>query len=105
MAHALPVALPDARPKAEAVASDWMVSPAIDLLLFVGVTLTTLLPWLASDVFHVPGYHVLIAVAFANGPHLISTWTRVYLPKRERFRRPLHYWVIPSLLAAFAITC
>jgi multidrug transporter EmrE-like cation transporter len=26
-------------------------------------------------------------IAFVNGPHLISTWTRVYLPRRERFRR------------------
>jgi hypothetical protein len=86
-------------------ASAWMVSPAIDLVLFVGVTLTTIGPWLASDLFHVPGWYVLVAVAFANGPHLISTWTRVYLPRRERFRRPLHYWLIPGALAAFAIVC
>jgi hypothetical protein len=85
--------------------SAWMVSPAIDLILFVGVTLTTLGPWIASDVLHVPGWYVLVAVAFANGPHLISTWTRVYLPRRERFRRPIHYWLLPGALAAFAITC
>jgi hypothetical protein len=83
----------------------WMVSPAVDLVLLVGVTLTTIGPWLVSDLLHVPGYFVLIAVAFANGPHLISTWTRVYLPRRERFRRPVHYWLIPGLLAAFAIAC
>jgi hypothetical protein len=85
--------------------STWMVSPAIDLLLFVGVTLTTIVPWVVSDVLHVPGYYVLIGVAFANGPHLISTWTRVYLPRRERFRRPIHYWLVPGALAAFAIAC
>lgn len=52
-----------------------------------------------------PGYQVLVAVALFNGPHLISTWTRVYLPRRERFRRPLQYWVIPGALGAFAIGC
>jgi hypothetical protein len=89
----------------EPVGGTWMVSPAVDLLLFVGVTLSTVGPWIASDVLKVPGYYVLVAVAFANGPHLISTWTRVYLPRRERFRRPIHYWVIPGIAAAFAITC
>jgi hypothetical protein len=93
------------RAPADDAGAMWMVSPAIDLALFVGVTLTTLLPWLASDVLHVPGYYVLVAVALFNGPHLISTWTRVYLPKRERFRRPVHYWVIPGIAAAFAIAC
>jgi hypothetical protein len=29
----------------------------------------------------------------------------VYLPSRERFRRPLHYWIIPGALAAFAVGC
>jgi hypothetical protein len=81
----------------------WIVSPAVDLLLFVGVTLTTLGPWIASDWFHVPGWYVLIGVALFNGGHLISTWTRVYLPRSERFRRPIHYWLIPGLLASFAI--
>jgi hypothetical protein len=85
--------------------SAWMVSPAIDLFLFIGVTLATLGPWIASDLLHVPGYYVLVAVAFANGPHLISTWTRVYLPRRERFRRPIQYWVIPGAAAVFAIAC
>lgn len=89
----------------EPAGSRWMVSPAVDLLLFVGVTLSTVGPWLASDVWHVPGYYVLVAVALANGPHLISTWTRVYLLRRERFRRPVHYWVIPGIAAAFAIAC
>ncbi len=91
-----------APPRAPSV---WMVSPAVDLAVFVAVTLTTIGPWLAADVLHVRGYFVLAAVALANGPHLISTWTRVYLPRRERFRRPIHYWVIPGLLAAFAIYC
>src|SRR5579871_5751057 len=81
----------------------WMVSPAIDLALLVGVTATTLVPWLLADVFHVRGFFILAFVALANGPHLISTWTRVYLLPSERFNRPIHYWVIPGLLAAFAV--
>src|SRR5581483_4994407 len=78
-----------------AQAPAWMVSPAVDLAVFVAVTATTLLPWIASDLLHVNGYWILAFVALANGPHLISTWTRVYLPSRERFRRPIHYWVMP----------
>ena len=46
-----------------------------------------------------------MCVALFNGPHLISTWTRVYLPARERFRRPLHYWIVPGALACFAVGC
>src|SRR5207302_10970559 len=69
------------------------------------VTLHTLGPWIASGKLGISGYYVLVAVALFNGPHLISTWTRVYLPRRERFRRPLHYWVVPGLLATFAIGC
>jgi hypothetical protein len=86
-------------------ARPWMISPALDAALFVGVTILTLLPWLASDVLGYPGYYVLIGVAIANGPHLISTWTRVYLPRGERFKRPVRYWVIPGLAFALAITC
>jgi hypothetical protein len=84
-------------------AQPWMVSPAVDLALLVCVTLTTLGPWVASDLLHVPGYYVLVAVAVVNGPHLISTWTRVYLPRRERWRRPIHYWVVPGVLALVAL--
>jgi hypothetical protein len=86
-----------------APASAWIISPAVDLTLFVFVTLLTVGPWLAADRFGVDPFYVLAAVALFNGPHLISTWTRVYLPRRERFRRPLHYWVVPGLLAAFVI--
>jgi hypothetical protein len=81
-----------------------MIAPGLDLLLFVGVTLLTVIPWLVADVLHYPGWYVIVGVAVANGPHLISTWTRVYLLPGERFKRPLHYWVIPGLAMAFAIT-
>jgi hypothetical protein len=83
----------------------WLVSPGVDALLFVGVTLTTLGPWIATDLLGVRGFYVLAVVALANGPHLISTWTRVYLLPGERWRRPLQYWVIPALGAAFAVGC
>jgi hypothetical protein len=88
-----------------AAGSAFIISPALDLILFVFVTLLTVAPWLASDRWGVDPFYVLAAVALVNGPHLISTWTRVYLPRRERFRRPLHYWVVPALLATFAIGC
>ena len=39
-----------------AQAPAWMVSPAVDLAVFVAVTATTLLPWIASDLLHVNGY-------------------------------------------------
>jgi hypothetical protein len=81
------------------------VSPAVDLAVFVCVTATTVLPWLASDVLGVPGVWVLGFVALANGPHLISTWTRVYLLPGERWRRPVVYWVVPGAAAVFAVTC
>jgi hypothetical protein len=90
---------------AAAAAAGWIISPSVDLLIFVFVTALTVGPWLASDHFGVPGHYILIVVALFNGPHLISTWTRVYLPRRERFRRPVHYWVVPGLLATFAIGC
>jgi hypothetical protein len=83
----------------------WIISPAVDLAVFVFVTLLTIPCWIASDKLHVDGFTVLMFVALFNGPHLISTWTRVYLPARERFRRPLHYWIIPGILAAFAVGC
>jgi hypothetical protein len=85
--------------------SRWILSPGKDLALFLGVTLMTLLPWLAVERFGVPPYYVLVAVALVNGPHLISTWTRVYLPRSERFARPVYYWVVPALALAFAIAC
>jgi hypothetical protein len=89
----------------QAEAPRWILSPGRDFALFLGVTLTTLLPWLATERLNLPGKWVLVAVALFNGPHLISTWTRVYLPRSERFARPIHYWVVPALAMAFSIVC
>jgi hypothetical protein len=88
---------------ARAAERPWMLAPGIDLLLFLGVTLLTLIPWVVSDVLHYPGWYVILGVGAVNGPHLISTWTRVYLLPGERFKRPVRYWVIPGLARAFAI--
>jgi hypothetical protein len=88
---------------AHAAERPWMLSPGIDLWLFLGVTLLTLIPWVVSDVLHYPGWYVILGVGAVNGPHLISTWTRVYLLPGERFKRPVRYWVIPGLAMALAI--
>ena len=83
-----------------ATRSGWIVSPAFDLALFLLSSLVTLIPWLAVDRFRVHPFYVLAGVAIAsNGPHLISTWTRVYFDGRERFARPLHYWLVPALIS------
>ncbi len=92
-----------AAPVARAPEPPWMIAPGVDALLFLGVTLLTLIPWVVSDVLHYPGWYVILGVAVANGPHLISTWTRVYLVPGERTRRPIGYWVIPAVGMAMAI--
>jgi hypothetical protein len=92
-----------AAPAARAPERPWMLAPGIDALLFLGVTLLTLIPWVVSDVLHYPGWYVILGVGVVNGPHLISTWTRVYLVPGERFKRPVRYWVIPGIAMALAI--
>lgn len=82
----------------------WMVSPAFDLFFFVFTAAVTLGPWLAVEYFHVNAFLVIAAVGVvSNGPHLISTWTRVYLDGHERFRRPVVYWLVPAAIAGFVV--
>ncbi len=84
--------------------SMWMVSPAFDLTFFVASALVVLLPWVAIEHYRVNPFLVVAAVAItANGPHLISTWTRVYLDGNERFRRPFAYWVMPAAITAAVV--
>ncbi len=95
------------RHKAAAVAAPprvWMVSPTFDLFFFVATALVVLGPWVAIERYHVKPFFVLAAVAIvSNGPHLMSTWTRVYLDGNERWRRPFAYWVIPGAIAATVV--
>ena len=104
MTLAAPASAVVAMPGARAEERPWMIRPGLDLVLFLGVTLLTLIPWVVADVLHYPGWYAILGVGVVNGPHLISTWTRVYLLPGERFRRPLQYWLIPGVAMAFAIT-
>jgi hypothetical protein len=84
--------------------SIWMVSPAFDLLFFVCSTLIVFLPWMAHDYFGVaPGLILLAVGGVSNGPHIVSTWTRVYLDGNERWQRPITYYAMPILFSAFVI--
>jgi hypothetical protein len=78
-----------------------ILSPGKDFFFFFGSTFVVLLVWLAATVFRVDGFYVLAAVAVtANGPHLVSTWTRVYFDKREWKERPFAIVGVPLLIAA-----
>ena len=48
-------------------AADWIVSPLVDVALFVGSAVTTLLPWLLVDRLHYPAFYALAAVAIISG--------------------------------------
>lgn len=85
-------------------ASVWMLSPAFDVTFFVASALATVAAWVAAERFAVPAMVVIGAVAVvSNGPHLASTWTRVYLDGHERTRRPVHYYLIPLLLTGLVV--
>ena len=84
----------------------FIASPTKDFLFFYLSVSAVLIAWFCATVLHIHGFYILAAVAtVSNGPHLISTWTRVYLPRSERFARPFHYWVVPALALVFAVTC
>ena len=69
--------------------SPFIVSPGFDAFFFFGSVGAVLAAYVASNLFHVSGFLVLAAVAVAsNGPHLASTWTRVYFDRREWRKRP-----------------
>lgn len=90
-----------AAPAAERPPSPFIVSPAYDGLFFFGSALAVVLAWIASSGFHVASYYVLVTVAVvSNGPHLASTWTRVYLDDREWRARPIHLVLVPLLITA-----
>jgi hypothetical protein len=79
----------------------FIVSPLFDGAFFFASVLAVVAAWVASAVFRVDGFYVLAAVAvLSNGPHLASTWTRVYLDRREWERRPVQIFVVPALITA-----
>lgn len=78
-----------------------IISPVKDFLFFYLSAAVVLLAWFASSVLHVDGYVILATVAVAsNGPHLVSTWTRVYFDPHEWRSRKLTTVVIPLVLFA-----
>lgn len=84
--------------------SGWIVSRRFDWLWFYASAAVVLLGWGAAAL-GVPGFYVLAAVGvLSNGPHLTSTWTRVYMDRREARERPWAYVVVPLLLTAGTIT-
>ena len=83
----------------------WMVSPGFDLFFFIGSSLAVLLPWIAVTHYGVRSLTILSVVAIvSNGPHLISTWTRIYFDRSERFQRPVVYWVVPLVITTIVTT-
>lgn len=87
-----------------AAASRWVVSRRFDIGFFLLSGLVVLIPLIATRMFSVDPYLILSAVAVvSNGPHLSSTWSRVYLDARELRRRPVALAVIPVLIAAAVI--
>jgi hypothetical protein len=90
---------------AEGRKNPFIVSPLFDGLFFFASAGVVLLAYVASAVFHVNGFYILAAVAIAsNGPHLASTWTRVYLDRREWRKRPLRIALVPACIAAIVVT-
>lgn len=82
----------------------FIVSPTKDFLFFFLSVSVVIVAWLAATVFHVEGFYILAAVAVvSNGPHLISTWTRVYFDSREWKRQPFLLVGVPVLIAAFVV--
>jgi hypothetical protein len=66
-----------------------IITPWKDFWFFFASTAVVWLAWFASSVLHIDGYTVLAVVAVvSNGPHLVSTWTRVYFDSREWRDRP-----------------
>lgn len=104
LSAALPPSVPLAS-VAQPARSPFIVSPAFDAFFFFASAFAVLIAWAASAGFGVKGFYILAAVAVvSNGPHLVSTWTRVYMDKREWRARPVHLFVVPLFIAAGVVT-
>lgn len=84
-----------------------IISPRKDFLFFFASSAVVLLAWFASNVLKIDGFTILAVVAVvSNGPHLVSTWTRVYFDKREWQSRKVATVGVPLIIFAlvFAFT-
>lgn len=73
-----------------------IISPVKDFLFFFLSATVVILAWFASSVMKVEGWTILTVVAVAsNGPHLVSTWTRVYFDPKEWRSRKVATLVVP----------
>jgi hypothetical protein len=78
----------------------WVISPVRDGLFFFASALVVFAAWAASAL-HVDPFLILAVVGVvSNGPHLISTWTRVYFDRREWKDHPVSIFVVPLLIVA-----
>lgn len=78
-----------------------IISPWKDFWFFFASSAVVLVTWFAAGVLHVDGDLILGAVAVvSNGPHLVSTWTRVYFDPREWRARPGAILAVPLLVFA-----
>jgi hypothetical protein len=95
--------LPATRPSERAAtASPFIVSPLFDTVFFLASSLVVFLPWLAAEKWHASSWTILAAVGVAsNGPHLASTWTRVYLHRGDFRRRLFNFFWVPFFICAF----
>jgi hypothetical protein len=83
----------------------FIVSPLFDGFFFFASAGAVLVAWVAAAQFRVNPFYILATVAVvANGPHLVSTWTRVYMDRREWRTRPLKITVVPLLIAAAVVS-
>jgi hypothetical protein len=73
-----------------------IISPTKDFLFFFASSLVVIVVFVASSVLHVDGFTILTVVAAtSNGPHLVSTWTRVYFDREEWSARPIATLAVP----------
>ncbi len=84
------------RPAGLFISSKWR-----DLFFYFFSVSVVFVVWFAAAVMKVDSFYILAAVAVtANGPHLISTWTRVYFDRREWRARPFALIGVPLLVGA-----
>src|SRR5256885_11719122 len=81
--------------------SPFIISPALDGGFFFLSSAVVFVAWFAASILRLDSFYILAGVAVvANGPHLVSTWTRVYFDRREWRSRPFLIVGMPLLIAA-----